>query len=88
MKRKRRTHARFKYHLESLGTRLSIEQTTLGEGTSSSTAKKRSYTREEKLKVVRGQESATLSATTSEARGTIRKFIRIVAGDSIRKSRC
>ena len=32
----------------------SIEQTTLGEGTSSSTVKKRrSYTREEKLKVVR-----------------------------------
>ena len=37
-------------------------------------AKKRSYTREEKLKVVSGQESATLSATTGdcgEARGTI-----------------
>ena len=61
----------FRYRLESLGMRLSIEQTTLGEGTLSSTAKKRSYTREEKLKVVRGQESATLSATTSKACGTI-----------------
>ena len=50
-------------------------------------AKKRSYKREEKLKVVRGQESATLSASTGEAHGTIRKFIRIVAGDSIQKSR-
>ena len=37
----------------------------MDEGTSSSTAKKRSHTREEK----RGQENATLSATTCEARG-------------------
>ena len=59
------------------GDEASKKQTTLGEGTSSSTVKKRSSTREEKLKVVHGQESATLSATTGEARGMIRLCLKM-----------